>query len=377
MNEPLAILFTIPNFITAGSGRAMLDIIERLDRQKFAPAVCVSRKGGALDKEVERLGIPFIEAPVTVRARPYHTLLLRAWKAARVFRAYRFSLWHSFNYSDDYTEPLIARMAGTRNWIFTKKNMSWGNRAWLVRSRLAKAIVALNTEMLDLFFAKQRYKVRVIPRGVNVGRFSPDALGSDMRQAWGFADGTTIVGNVANFVPLKNHAHLLQALAQSKSNLALVLAGDFLDASYVDEIRSLSVKLGLQQRVRLLGKVSDIQSFLHSIDIFAFCSQREGFGVAVIEAMACGLPCVVTDIHSMRDIHQPNQTALVVPSGDVEAFAVGLDELAQHPEKRDQLGKLARERVKECFSIDQEVAKHQQLYLELSQNDTLARVQSP
>lgn len=108
MSEPVRILFTIPNFITAGSGQVMLNIIRRLDREKFAPAVCVSRNGGRLAKEVEKLGIPLIEAAFTVTARPYLSLPFRAWKAARVFRPYGFELWHSFHYTDDYTEPIAS-----------------------------------------------------------------------------------------------------------------------------------------------------------------------------------------------------------------------------------------------------------------------------
>src|SRR2546426_408567 len=80
MAAPSPILFTIPNFITAGSGRAMLNIIERLDRKRFAPGVCVSKKGGDLDTLVDRLGIPFLEADFTVPPRPYLTLVARAWK---------------------------------------------------------------------------------------------------------------------------------------------------------------------------------------------------------------------------------------------------------------------------------------------------------
>jgi hypothetical protein len=74
---PVPILFTIPNFITAGSGRPMMNIIERLDRDRFAPAVCVLRKGGALNAEAERLATRFLEARFTVEARPLASLLYR------------------------------------------------------------------------------------------------------------------------------------------------------------------------------------------------------------------------------------------------------------------------------------------------------------
>ncbi|HEY1434575.1 MAG TPA: hypothetical protein VGG65_04320, partial [Thermoanaerobaculia bacterium] len=71
---PSPILFTIPNFTTAGSGRAMLNIVERLDRRRFAPSICASRRGGRLEAEIDRMGIPYLEAPVTVPSRPLATL---------------------------------------------------------------------------------------------------------------------------------------------------------------------------------------------------------------------------------------------------------------------------------------------------------------
>jgi glycosyltransferase involved in cell wall biosynthesis len=362
---PFPILFTIPNFITAGSGREMLNIIERLDRKQFEPAVCVMRKGGDLDREVERLGIPLIEAPFAVPARPYHTLPLRAWKAARVFRPYRFALWHSFHYSDDYSEPIIAQMAGTRGWLYTKKNMSWGSRAWRLRSYLARRIVARNNEMLTRFFSGQEHKVRLIPGGVDIRKFKANGTESRLRSAWQFPERTIVIGHVGQLVPVKNHPHLLLALARTKSDVRLVLAGDFLDASYTADVRALVQELRLQDRVRFLGKVRDIPAFLRALDIFAFCSHSEACPVALLEAMAHGLPCVVTDIPAMSDIHIAGQTALVVPKDDVNAFAAALDALAADVEKRRRLGDAARKHIEERFTVEREATAHQQVYFEM------------
>jgi glycosyltransferase involved in cell wall biosynthesis len=363
---PFPILFTIPNFITAGSGRAMLNIIERLNRKEFAPVVCVIRKGGDLDREVERLGIPLIEASFTVPARPYHSLPLRAWKAARVFRPYRFALWHSFHYSDDYTEPIIARMAGAKCWIYTKKNMGWGSRAWRLRSYLARSIVTQNHEMLKEFFPNQEQKVRLIPRGVDVSKFKANGTKPNLRSEWRFPEGTIVVGHVGQLVPVKNHPHLLRALAKTQSGVGLVMAGDFLDASYTAELKALAIELRVEDRVRFLGKVRDIPALLSALDIFAFCSHKESCPVALLEAMAHGLPCVVTDIPAMSDIHIPGQTALVVPKDDVTAFAAALDELALDQGQRRRLGDTARKQIEERFTIERESSDHQRLYLELA-----------
>jgi glycosyltransferase involved in cell wall biosynthesis len=358
----IPILFTIPNFITAGSGRAMLNIVERLDREFFAPVICVARKGGSLDREVERLGIPLIEAPFTVKARPYSMLPVRAWSAARLFRAYNFKIWHSFHYLDDYTEPLIARFAGVKTWVYTKKNMSWGNRAWWLRSRFATAIAAQNSSMIELFFRSIPTPVRVIPPSVDTRLYFPASPSSNARAEWGIPEDAVVVGHVAHLVPVKNHPHLIRALTRCQSPIHLVLAGRLQDACYVESVRRLAADLQVADRVHLVGEVQNIPEFLRSLDIFAFCSHQEACPVAVLEAMACGLPCVVTNIPGIRDAHIPEETAVVVPPGDVEAFAAGLDTLAASPFERQRMGQAAAIRIQERFSIEREVAQYINLY---------------
>lgn len=343
----------------------MMNVIERLDRERFVPSVCVMRTGGELDREVKQLGIQLIEAPFAIPARPYHTLPFRAWKIAQTFKPYGFILWHSFHYSDDYTEPMIARLAGSRTWMYTKKNMSWGSRAWRVRSRLAQGIVAQNTTMIDRFFPSQRKKVRHIPPGVDVRQFRPGEPNSGLRRSWGFPEHSIVVAHVANFVSVKNHPHLLRALAQTRENVVLVLAGEYLDASYVAEVRTLVDQLHLQDRVRFLGKVKDAATLLGTVDLFAFCSHQEACPVAVLEAMASALPCVVTDIPAMSDIHLAGETALVVSQNDVQAFARALDELAQDSQLRRLLGDKARLRVEKSFSTETEAADYQDFYFDL------------
>ena len=343
----------------------MLNVIERLDRKQFAPGVCVLRKGGDLDRVVERLGIPFLESPFTVPPRPYLTLLFRAWKAAQKFRSHHFALWHSFHYADDYTEPLIARLAGARVWMYTKKNMGWGSRAWRVRSYLANGIAVQNTAMIQEFFPKQVRKVRHIAPGVDTELFRPGELDLVLKKSWGFPAGTMLLGHVAQLVPIKNHPHLLRALARVKSNVGLLLAGAELDAAYAAQLRELAMALGIAKRVRFCGKVQDVPGFLRTVDMFVFSSHKEACPVAALEAMACGLGSVVTDIPAMRDIHVAGETGLVMPPEDAGAFASAIDSLADKPARRQQLGEAARRRVEAKFTLDEEARRYQELYADL------------
>lgn len=385
MPAPHAILFTIPNFITAGSGRALLNLIARLDRTRFAPGVCVARKGGDLDREVEAMGIPFLETPFTVLPRPYITLLWRAWRASRaftnvhpsVFRSQsspspcaprRFRLWHSFHYADDYTEPLMARMAGAQAWVFTKKNMGWGSRAWSLRCHFATRIAAQNADMLRGFFGSNalRSKARPIPRGVDCSRFSPHAPPTlQVRAQRNIPANAVVITCVAQLVPVKGHPTLLQAMADLPE-VHLLIAGSPLDSEYSAALRQQAAQLPSPDRIHFLGRVTEVPALLAESDIFALPTwakwRMEGCPVALLEAMACGKACVATDIPGSHDLIEAGQNGFLVAPEDPPALAAALQLLAASPTLRQQFGAAARQRVLNHFTIEQEVASHEALY---------------
>lgn len=367
--KPASVLFTIPNFITAGSGKAMLNIIHRLDRTRFAPAVCVSRKGGDLDREVESLGILFLETPCTVAPKPYLTLLPRTWRAAKAFRPHRFTLWHSFHYADDYTEPIIARMSGARAWVFTKKNMGWGSRAWRLRSQLATRIAAQNGDMMREFFGSRSFqrKTRLIPRGVDTARFSPAAapvLGIRAKRT--IPLGSVVTVCVAHLVPVKSHGDLLKATCDVP-DLQLLIAGAPLDAVYAASLLRMADELGIGHRTHFLGSVTQVPALLAESDIFVLTSSAKGEGcpVALLEAMSCGKACVATRIPGSSDLIQHEGSGLLVPPGDSAALAAALRKLIASAELRRSLGQSARRRVVEQFGIEHEVASHESFYVEI------------
>jgi glycosyltransferase involved in cell wall biosynthesis len=368
MSAPVPILFTIPNFTTAGSGRAMLNVVERLDRERFAPSICVLKRGGHLEAEIEKLGIPYMTAPFTVDARPLATLAMRARRAARAFRERGFALWHSFHYLDDYTEPLVARWSGAKGWIYTKKNMSWNRRSWRLRTLFASRVAAQNTDMLRTFFRGPLFRRRAVllPRGVDTERFRPghpSRLG--LRAKLGVPNGAVVVGCVAQLLRVKGHPTLLEALARVPS-AHLWLAGRELDADYAVELRRRIADLGLGDRVSLLGEVRDVPALHAELDVFVLPTwdewRMEGCPVALLEAMASGLPCVATDIPGSRDVIEPGKSGLLVAPRDATEMADALGRLAGDATLRGNLSTGARQRVLEKYTVEREVAGHEALY---------------
>ncbi len=370
MVSPARILFTIPNFITAGSGRVMFNILERLDRNKFLPSICVLRRGGKLDAEVERLGIPLLELPFTVDAKPYWSLLERSRRAAEVFRPYRFNLWHSFHYAGEYTEPIIARFAGARAWVYTKKAMGWGSRAWKIRSLLATRIVADNSDMLRVMFDRPRFarKVKVIHHGIPADQYAPTDKRLALRKHLGIGSRQIVVTCVAHLLPVKGQTTLIEALSQMPDG-HLLLAGMPLDVEYVHALHAQVKKHGLEGRVHFLGAVADVPALLSETDVFVLPTwakwRMEGCPVALLEAMSCACACIATDIPGSRDLIEHGKSGLLVPAEDSRTLAAALRRLVASPEERTAFGIAARERVIDRFTIEHEVAAHEQMYSEL------------
>ncbi len=366
---PIRILFTIPNFISAGSGGAMLNIVKRLDRSRFAPAICVLRKGGALDAAVEGMGIPFLEAPMLVEPRPLWSLPARVLRAAAVFRPHGFQVWHSFHYADDYTEPLVARAAGARAWVFTKKNMGWNRRSWFLRSALAGRIAAQNTNMLKEFFRGPLFarKTSLVPRGVDTKRFTgevPHRLA--LRGRFGVSESSLLVGCVANLLPIKGQGTLIQAIARVPGTHA-VLAGPRLDAAYASGLERLAEELRVAERVHFMGPVTEVPALLSELDVFVLPSMPPGEGspVALLEAMSSRRACIASDVPGCRDLLVPGRSGALVRPGDPGALADALASLASSG-VRASFGEEARRRVLERYTIEQEARAYEQLYLDLA-----------
>ena len=362
--EPVPVLYTIPNLDTAGSGRALLNIVSRLDRRRFAPSICVLRRGGGMEEEIQRLGIPFFDARFTVGARPLASLPLRARRAARAFPR-RYAIWHSFHYLDDYTEPLVARFAGARAWIYTKKNMSWNRRSWWIRTLLARRVAAQNRDMLQNFFDSPlfRGKSHLVPRGVDTERFRPGSPRRlELRARLRVPAESLVVGCVAQLVPVKGHPILLDAIARVPG-ARLWLAGRELDPAYAAGLRARARELGIEERVEFLGGVEDVPALLAELDAFVMATPvGEGCPVALLEAMASGLPCVAADASGFRDVIEPGRSGLLVAPRDAAALGDALEKLSDGEALRRQLGEGARARVLQAFSIDVEVRAHEDLY---------------
>jgi len=357
----IRVAYTIPNLDTAGSGGALANLVEALDRDHVEPVVVVDRLAGTgLEQRLSDTGVEVVAVPVRVAPRPATTLWWRARERGRDRRDLRADVWHSFHYSDDYTEPLVARSAGAR-WVYTKKNMSWNGRSWRVRTALAHAVLAQNTDMVDRFFPQAR-KAHLVPRGVPLPPPAPSRPRAEVRAELGVPDDAPLVVCVAHLQQRKRQHVLVDAMA-TVADAHLVLAGDELDA-YGKRLDRAVVDAGVGDRVHRPGRIDDVPSLLAASDLFCLPTgaEAEGSPVALLEAMAAGLPVVVTDVPGSRDVVRSGQDGLVVPPDDVVALGRALQSLVEDLGERRRFATAARRRVEAAHDIELEARRTEACY---------------
>ncbi len=175
-----------------------------------------------------------------------------------------------------------------------------------------------------------------------------------------------VIGTVSRLIHQKGIHVLLRAFAECAKNhpsISLVVVGDGPERS---NLEILARKLGLGSRVRFLGYRPDVHQILPQFDIFTLPSFGEGFGLVLLEAMACGKAVVATDVMSIPEIVQQGKSGLLVPAQDVSALAEALDTLIANPELRDRFGKAGFQRVRTEFTVERMVRKTAEVYQEAS-----------
>lgn len=370
MQRKIRILFTIPNFLTAGSGREMMNIIERLDKKHFEPFICVETAGGQLFEEARDKGYTVIVHSFTVHnCIGKFDIVKRAYTLAKYFKPYSFDLWQSFNWSSDFSEALVSRLSGAK-YIYVKKSMNWNRVAWKVKSFLAKGIVARNTTMFRRFF-KAPYlqrKTYYIPGGVDNTRFYKCA--DSIRDRYNITADAVVVCCVAQLVRSKDQATLIKAIA-GVENVFLIVAGTARDATYSTELHELVRQLGIDNRVVFAGNVNNVNGLLNSANMFVLPTtdidgHEEGCPVSLLEAMAAEVPCIASNVAGNRDLIQTNKTGLLFsPNNDEELKSCILKYIANSAFAREMaLNALKLQRLE--YTLDTEAEAFNAMYKKIA-----------
>lgn len=243
-----------------------------------------------------------------------------------------------------------------------------------VRKRMMQHVdhfVAISEEVVTELHAWGIPEERIvqIPNGVDTDRFTPPALTDKQRtqEALGLADAAQVVVCVGRLTAKKRVDILLQAwesVHRVHTSARLLLLGDGPEQT---ALQALADELDLGLSVTFYGAQPDILPYLHAADVFVLPSVSEGLSNALLEAMAAGLPCIVSNIGGNVDLITDGENGLFFGSGNVKQLTEMLLRILRNDMERCEFGRRARETVKVSHSMDRVVEKYVELYHRLSE----------
>lgn len=370
----MRVLHVITGLSTGGAEAMLLKLLERMDRQHYTSMVISLTTCGDIGPRIAALGIPVRALGMTSML----SILPGLRHLVREIRQFRPDIVHTWLYHADLLGGMAARLAGVRAvcWGIRSSNLDRDKTHWATRAVrqvcawLSHAIpqrIFLNSETASRIHVALGYaahKMTVVPNGFDLSRFRPDeGARARVRAALGCAADTPLVGMVGRHDPLKNHAGLITAMIgvrQTMPRVHLIMAGAGVDENNGALMRCIE-QAGLSGCVHLLGARDDVPELMAALDVLACPSHAEAFPNVVGEAMAAGVPCVVTDVGDCAYIL--GEAGVVVPVGDMTALAAGLVAMLRlSSEQRAALGARARARVADCFEIGRIVRRYETSY---------------
>ncbi len=375
--RPLRLLFLTdsPITVSGGSERFLRNLVNGLAPEQFLIHVVHLCEQPS---QAERIHEASVSPSVDIRYLPCGAVHSRS--GIRAYRALKrrildegFHLIQSQHENADVINALLPR--GPLDAIRISNRRDTGflkSRKLRLASRLLNhrfdRIVAPTTAVLDAVAATEgaaRRRMLCIPNGVDASRFRPtDATSrTRTRTALGILPGTPLVGCVADLFDVKRHVDLIDAFAQVRAEIPqarLVLIGD-------GPLRSAIEKRARDRRitdaVHLLGSRKDIDALLPALDLFVLASDTEGMSNAILEAQACGLPVIATEVGGNTDLVDSTCGQLVAPR-DPDALAAAMLALLRDADLCKRMGVAARDRVTSKHSLEAMAHAYASLYRE-------------
>jgi glycosyltransferase involved in cell wall biosynthesis len=262
----------------------------------------------------------------------------------------------------DHLGPQLPRNPSARRRLRARSAATVRN---FVERSVVRHYIAESTRVRDLFLPLVDAPIIVLDQAIPIDRFDAalDGMGeAGLREELAIAPTATMLVNVSRLVAGKGHEDLLRAFAAVREQAAdavLVIVGD---GDRRGALEQLAAELHLTQAVVFTGSRDDVPEVLVAGDIFVFASESEGFGIAVLEAMAASLPVVAFGLPAFEEFAVDGVTAELVPLGDVTALAEAVAALIDDPERAEMMGRAGRNLVEGRFRADAVARSFESVY---------------
>ncbi|MDR3090477.1 MAG: glycosyltransferase [Desulfobulbaceae bacterium] len=272
---------------------------------------------------------------------------------------------------------LFTLLAGVKTFIYTAHGLPILLRLQdriedNIATLIVDTIVPVSEEIeeaLVRWMPFSRPKMRLIINGVDTERFHPQPelrRRPEMIDKYGLSPEFFWIGSVGRLEPEKNYSMLLQALACANKRpgptIKLALVGD---GSQMRALQELAATLGIERQTLFLGKQLSVHEILPLLDVFVLSSLTEGTSISLLEAQACGVPAVVTDVGGNGFIIRHGENGFLCPLNDIEAMASSLCRIRDEPDMAKNMAQASCRRVETgLLNLNSVIKQYQDLYLQ-------------
>jgi glycosyltransferase involved in cell wall biosynthesis len=355
----------------------VVDLAIGLADEGLCPTVVCLERGGYLADELTTRGVAVVGPIKKTGNDP-----TAPFRLAAILREHRVDVAHCHNWGGLVDTVLAAKLARMTPVLHTQHGLDYGfsDAPDHLRSRLRTAmkvlacqgvtrIATVSQEVAQMVTREWRVspsRVSVVHNGVRV---PAPGEGVDIRARWrhelGIDESDVLIGTVAVFRPVKDLHTMLEAMAlirreTSRAKLVLMGAGP-----QKEELEAAVERLGLTSVVHFPGFRRDATQLLPALDVFVLSSLSEGISLALLEAMAAGVPVVATSVGGNVEILQKPASGVLVPPRSPRALADGILSLINDSTRRRLLSAGGRERVEEAFSLKRMIRNYESLYASL------------
>ncbi|UCB56940.1 MAG: glycosyltransferase [Candidatus Omnitrophota bacterium] len=371
------ILYLYETLNLGGAEQLFLTTLKRLDRTRFHPVVCCIGQKGEIGKEIEEMGITV----KSLNKKTYLRGIPVIYDLIRIFREEKPHIVHTHLFFANIYGRIASKIAGIKTIITTLHNPDYtyednGRWTFKIRKIIDKysgkicntAFIAVSDYVKQDFEKQLGFRnIKVLHNCIDSSRFKKPDTGMvrEKRNVLGLENDDIVILNTGRLHPQKGQIYLIEAfnlIRKDNQRYKLLIIGK---GTIEAELKKKVNDLGLGDSVIFLKDRKDVPEIMSACDIFVFPSLYEGFGIALVEAMASSMPVVASDIAPLREIARNNTEAILVEKENHRMLAQAISELMANKEKRAYLGENARKRAIAAFDASIHVRNLENIYQEL------------
>jgi glycosyltransferase involved in cell wall biosynthesis len=343
-----------------------VDLAIGLERHGIRSVVVALDEGGVLETNLESASVEF----AVLHGRRFKDPRFHLELAGHL-RRFGASVVHTHMFAPLFHSLPAATLAGVRRIVHTEHSFEYLEPRPALRhmlrwmSRRTQAFTLVGERMLPYYANTVRVsakRLHVIANGIDAGRYQPPTNAAHLRSELGIPNDVFVIGSAGRLAPEKNYQMLFRAAAECRARGTPVHVALFGEGSERAALASEARALGIDTAISFLGWRTDLHRALAALDVFVLTSESEGLPLALLEAMAIGLPSVSTPVGDIPRILEEGRTGFFVGTGDSVSLAARLQDLASDPAKRRSMGELARQVVIDRHSHDAMVGQYLSAY---------------